>query len=172
VCPVALHWIWTLPWILLLNNITVNNTSLLRLLLFPILSFPPPSVLVATSPHTSATPRPASPPKSHTRAQMPPVLLLRHSLNLRCLTHTSYHLHQQAKCPHISCQRRGHDFQGRCQFLGNAGGAVQIQPVDTINSKFLPQLAAIIPNSSSPAGGAAQMLQANRINYKSRLIWP
>ena len=43
---------------------------------------PPPLVQVATLPRTSATPRPASPPKSFTRAQMPPVLLLWHSPHL------------------------------------------------------------------------------------------
>ena len=51
--------------------------------------------------------------------------------------------------------------------LGNARGAAQSQPVDTINSKFLPQSATIIPNSSGSAGGAAQIIQANPINYKS-----
>ena len=50
---------------------------------------------------------------------------------------------------------------------GYARGTVQIQPVDPIDSKFLPQLATIIPNSSGPARGAAQMLQANPINYRS-----
>jgi hypothetical protein len=53
---------------------------------------------------------------------------------------------------------------------GNAGDAAQIQPVYTINGKFLPQSATIIPNSSGPAGGTAQILQANSINYKSRFI--
>jgi hypothetical protein len=42
-------------------------------------------------------------------------------------------------------------------------------PVDAINSKLLPQLSTINPNPSGPAGGAAQILQANPINYKSQL---
>jgi hypothetical protein len=59
--------------------------------------------------------------------------------------------------------------KGVVDLSGMDGGAAQILPVETIISKFLPQSATIIPNSSSLAGGAVQILQAKSINYKSQL---
>ena len=50
---------------------------------------------------------------------------------------------------------------------GKARGDAWILPVEAINRNLLPQLATIISNPSGPAGGAAQILWLNPINYKS-----